>query len=133
MTDEAKPEKMGYEGKAAQAQVSLGDDLWELHSAAAKITEVTAGRTLADYDESEVLRAVVTSMLRLMEAAALRIAKHSPELASRLEQRYELHVLVERLSVETLVSDADVWRFVQDLLPGLAAGAATELDRWHED
>ena len=39
---EAKPVRMGYEGKEAQAQASLGDDLWELHAAAAKLTEFTA-------------------------------------------------------------------------------------------
>jgi len=128
---ETKPEKMGFEGR--QAQASLGDDLWELHAAAAKVTDFTAGRSLHEFEELDVLRAAVASMLRLMDAAAGRIAAQSQEIASRLEAREELHRLIDLPMADEEPDVAKTWQFVTESLPSLLASAATELEAWHEN
>ncbi len=115
---------MGYEGKSVEARAELGDDLWELHSGAARIAEFTAGRTLEEYRESEVLRAVVESMLGVMEAAAARISRRSAETAARMEGLAELERLTGR-------PDAEVWRFVEETLPQLLSSVGAELESWH--
>ena len=46
--------KMGYEGKAAAAQASTGDDLWEMHAAGTRILDFTAGGDLAGFAAHEL-------------------------------------------------------------------------------
>ena len=129
--NETKPVKMGYEGRLEAAQVSLGDDLWELHAAGAKIAEFTDGRTLAEYESHEALRAAAERMLTIMSEAALRIAEQSAEQASRLGDVAGLHSLAGRIA-EQQTTNAEVWRFLREVLPGLSADAQVELERWHE-
>jgi uncharacterized protein with HEPN domain len=127
LVGEAKALKMGFEGKGAEAQAELGDDLWELHSAAGKIAEFTAGRTLEDYGDLEVLRATVESMLQVMETAAARIARRSAEIAARLAGLAALKLLME----VPQRTDIDVWRFIEKSLPELVSSVGDELETWH--
>ena len=124
--------KMGFEGKQAQAQASLGDDLWEMHSAASKIAEFTTGRNFEDYGESEMLRALVRSMLCIMAEALTRLAKPAPEQAAKLDAS-ALLALVERLGTdEAAVPQREVWSFVERSLPELLTRITTELEAWHQ-
>ncbi len=123
--------RMGYEGKPSAVHASLGEDLWELHAAATKAAEFTAGRSEQDFRSLEVVRAAVEAMLRLMAGAADRIARQSPDLFARLEGTAELRVVHESMQTRGAEIEA-IWSFVQDSLPKLMAGAATELERWHE-
>jgi uncharacterized protein with HEPN domain len=124
---EIKPPKMGYEGNAGQAAASLGDDLWELHAAAQKIAEFTAGRTMREFREMEVLQAAALSMLQLMDTAALRIERQSPETGKRLEDLAELHALVRKPETD------EVWRFIEATLPALVTASAIVLEEWHDN
>ena len=126
----AKPEKMGYEGRAVQAQVSVGDDLWEMHSAAGKISEFTLGRSLEDYRESELLRAVVASMLGVLAGALGRLAEASAATAARIDAPNLLE-LASALAANA-ASEKDTWAFVQHALPELAVRIQTELEAWHQ-
>ena len=115
--------KMGYEGKAAAAQVAVGDDLWEMHAAGMKIVEFTAGGTLAGFLAHEALRAAVRAMLGLMGDALGRLRKMAPATAAKLDGP-DLLQLCERMDT---VGDAAVWAFVQAALPELLARTQTEL------
>ena len=123
---EPKPPKMGFEEQAAQVAASVGDDLWELHSAAQKIAEFTSGRTLSDFSEVKILQAVALSMLQVMDAAAVRIESQSLEIGKRLEGITELHALMGG------EPGADkVWQFIEGSLPALLSSAEAELEQWH--
>lgn len=126
-----KPIKMGYEGQAAQQQVKLGDCLWEAHSAGSRILEFTAGRTFADYAESEVLRAVVAKMLEIVGSALEEMQALYPEQAMRIEHLAEAVGLKQRLAGE--VEDKVIWGFVETSLPPLVAEVAVLLDEWHQE
>ena len=119
---------MGYEGKTAAAQVSTGDDLWEMHAAGSKIIEFTTGRVPADFEASEALRALVRSMLGVMGEDLGRLGKTAPELAARLDGP-DLLELCARL--ETALN-GELWEFVQAALPELLARTEAELSAWHE-
>ena len=138
MTNEANP-KMGFEGRSAQAQASLGEDLWDLHAATAKLTEFTAGRTLADFEGSALLRELTRSLLGLIAASAGRIASQSPEIVARLFSGVqpgaaleELHRLAGDIAAGDDAAEKARWFYVQDALPALFGNAATELEAWHE-
>lgn len=120
-----KPVRMGYEGKAAEAQASVGDDLWELHAAGVKVLEFTHGRKAAEFNESGVLRAAVTMLLGVMAAAAGRIEGESEEMATRLAG------IIELQGAARGDDEGATWRFVEGGLPELMARAAEELARWH--
>ena len=119
---------MGFEGKGAAAQVSVGDDLWEMHAAGGKIVEFTGGRGLADFEQHEALRAVVRSMLGLMGQSLGRLGKAAPEIAARLDGP-DLLELCARLET---AQDGEVWGFVRAALPELLARTEAELTAWHE-
>ena len=120
--------KMGYEGKAAAAQASTGDDLWEMHAAGARILDFTAGGDLAGFAAHEALRAAVRAMLGLMGQAFERLQTTAPELAAKLDGP-DLLELCARTEEAT---DAEVWAFVHAALPELLARTQTELAAWHE-
>ncbi len=121
---------MGFEGKSAAAQASIGDDLWEMHAAGEKLAQFTEGRTLEDYAESEVLRAVVASMLGVMGGALERLAKAAPECAARVDGP-DLLALCFGLGKGT-AEPVEAWGFVRHALPELRARVLTELDAWHQ-
>ena len=130
--EDTNPERMGFEGKHAAAQLALGDDLWELHGAGQKVLEFSVGRTAADYEEHELLRALIAQMISIMADALHRIDKESPEHAHRLAAP-GLHILNAALQHDgSAPPAAEVWSFVQNDLPTLVGKAAEELARWHE-
>ena len=129
MEDES-PLKMGFEGRAAAAQVAVGDDLWELHAAGSRVVGFTAGRQLAEYAASEALQAAVRVMLELMGSALGRLEKTAPELAARLDGPDLLELCAQMQ--EAKARDEEVWGFVQAALPELLARTETELTAWHE-
>ncbi len=127
MSDEL-PVKMGFEQTVSRAQAGVGDDLWEMHAAGAKIVEFTAGRGAETFAGNEALRAAVRSMLGVMGEALDRLGKAAPELAAKLDGP-DLLELCGKLGSAT---DAEVWDFVQAALPELQGRAAEELAAWHE-
>ena len=129
MSDEL-PVKMGFEQAGSRAQVGVGDDLWEMHAAGAKIVEFTAGRSEEAFAGNEALRAAVRSMLALMGEALGRLGKAAPELATKLDGPDLLELCVKLDAGEG--GDAEVWNFVQRALPELHGRAAEELAAWHE-
>jgi uncharacterized protein with HEPN domain len=122
-----KEPKMGFEG-AARQQAGLGEFLWEAHAAGTKALEFTAGRSFSDYTQHEVLRAAVESMLRIVAASLEDVREYFPEEAAKMPHAGEAIALRERLGVD---ADADVWRFVQESLPGLVAEVQVLLEEWH--
>ena len=122
------PIKMGFEGKAAAAQASTGDDLWEMHAAGAKIVEFTTGRGLADFDENPALQAAVRAILEVMGKALDRLKMTAPEITAKLDGP-DLLDLCTRLEA---ASNAELWAFVQAALPELLARTEAELSAWHE-
>lgn len=127
-----KPVRMGYEEKTNATPVQVGDDLWEMHGAGARLLEFCAGRSVGDYERMEVLRAAVTMLLDVMDAAARRVERHSAETAARLSGVGALHEVMGRLGAEGDASGEGIWRFIESGLPELVGSAAEELQRWHE-
>ncbi len=123
LSDAPQP-KMGFEGKTAAVQASVGEDLWEVHSAGGKIGEFTAGRGWEDFAESEMLRAVVRSMLEVMAGGLGRVMVAAPELGARLGGDVVMGL--------GAAGDKEVWRFVRDGLGELMVRVRTELEAWHE-
>lgn len=125
-----KPVRMGYEDKASATPAQVGDDLWEMHGAGAKLIEFCAGRSQQDYEEMEVLRTAVAMLLGIVDAAARRVEWQSAETAAKLSGVGALHAVVERLG--TAENGEEVWRYLEGGLPELVASVAEELQRWHE-
>ncbi len=122
-----KEPKMGFEG-AAQQQAGLGEFLWEAYAAATKALEFTAGRSLADYSQHEVLRAAVESMLRIVAASLGDVREYFPDEAAKMPHAGEAIALGEKLGTG---ADASVWGFVQGSLGELVAEVQVLLEEWH--
>ena len=122
--DEAKTPKMGYEGNGSEAQARLGDCLWDAHSAGGKIVEFTAARSLADYEESELLQSLVEKMLEIMAEALVEMQRHFPAEFARLDGGLRV--------IEVKASGAAVWRVVQEVVPEMVLQLQTMLDEWHQ-
>lgn len=127
-----KPVRMGYEDKASATPAQVGDDLWEMHGAGAKLMEFCGGRSQQDYEEMEVLRAAVAMLLGIMDSAARRVEWQSSETAARLSGVGALHAVVGRLGDADKDGGEEVWRYLEGGLPELVASVAEELQRWHE-
>jgi uncharacterized protein with HEPN domain len=122
--NEAKTPKMGYEGKGAEAQARLGDCLWDAHSAGGKIVEFTSGRSLAEYEESELLQSLVEKMLEIMAEALVEMRRHFPEEFARLDGGLRV--------IEVKASGAEAWRVAQEVVPEMVVQLQTMLDEWHQ-
>ncbi len=115
--------RMGFE--RTEAQTRLGDVLWDLHAAGAKVLEFTAGRGWAEFDESELLQAFCGKMLGIV-ADCLR------ELRTRFPEEYARVPGADRLAEATeQTGPASVWRMVEEVLPGAVAEVQAMLAEWH--
>ena len=127
-----KPVRMGYEEKTNATPAQVGDDLWEMHGAGAKLLEFCEGRSFGDYEQMEVLRTAAAMLLGVMDAAARRVERQAAETAARLSGMGALHEVVERLGAEGKTSLEATWRYLEAGLPELVGSVAEELQRWHE-
>jgi uncharacterized protein with HEPN domain len=124
VTNEEKPVKMGFERQGAEAQVRLGDCLWDAHAAGMKILEFTAGRSFEEYRDSELLRSVVEKMLEIMIEALVEMRRHFSEEFTKLDGGSRL--------IEARDADGEVWQVVKDVVPEMVAQLQTMLDEWHQ-
>jgi uncharacterized protein with HEPN domain len=125
--------RMGYEGREQARQATVGDDLWQLHAAGAKIAEFTSGCSSPEFAAHEVLRAAVERMLVLMAEAYTRLHQSDADLAAKFPNGTQLAALANRLDTsDGAVPPDEVWAFLEDSLPGLIAQAQDELERWHQ-
>jgi uncharacterized protein with HEPN domain len=116
--------KMGFE-RSTEQQSRLGDLLWDVHAAGAKIVEFTAGRGFEEFAANEALRAAVGSMLAIMMDGLGAIRTEFPAEFARMEDAPAL------LGVK-LDGDQKVWRAAEETVPPVVAQARELLDAWHQ-
>lgn len=115
--------RMGFE--RTEAQTRLGDVLWDLHAAGAKVLEFTEGRAWAEYEESELLQAFCLKMLVIMTDCLRELRLKFPEESARVPGT---EALVE---VTETTGSAKVWRVIEESLPGVVGEAHRMLAEWH--
>jgi uncharacterized protein with HEPN domain len=104
--------------------------LSDVQSAIKDIEMFTAGKTLEDYLESELLRAAVERKFSIIGEAMAQARRHYPEVTLRIEHVREV-IDFRNLLMHNylLVDDKLVWGVVE----GSLAPFGREVDRWaHE-
>lgn len=103
--------------------------LFDIERAADSITQFTAGKTLADYEASRLLRAGVEREFEIIGEAVAQLARRDPALADRIPEYRRLiafrNVLIHGYAD---VDDVLVWGLIDSKLAQLLA-AIRALDR----
>lgn len=115
--------RMGFE--RAEAQTRLGDILWDMHAAGAKVLEFTEGRAWAEYEESDLLQAFCLKMLVIVADCLRELGHKFPEEYARVPGADRMVPLTEASS------SVAVWRLVEEVLPGVVGEAHRMLAEWH--
>lgn len=87
---------------------------WGALSAARRIGEFTAGKELADYAGSEMLRSAVERQFEILGEALRQARTHFPELARRVSRSREISAFRNRLiHGYATVSNEVVWGVIE--------------------
>lgn len=94
--------------------------LEDIRDAAAFIRQSTAGKSLDDYRTDRILRQAVERSFEVLGEAALRLSRHDPEIATRIDDYPQIiafrNVLIHGYD---LIDVGSVWQVIQDDLPKL--------------
>src|SRR5687768_7434327 len=84
------------------------------------IEEVTAGRSLADYQADLLLRSAIERTFEVIGEALLRIERTDPATAARITDYRRVIGFRNRLvHGYDVIDDAQVWEIIQQFLPVL--------------
>ena len=96
--------------------------LWDAHDAATAVADMTAGKSLADFDSDRVLRSAVERQFEILGEALRQLDRLDMTLAGSIPDLRQIvafrNVLIRGYA---LIDRAHVWRAVQDDVPGLRA------------
>lgn len=96
--------------------------LWDMHSAARRIGDFTAGRSYDDYLRDEMLRSAVERQFEIIGEAMTRLVKRDPSVASMITDYRKIsgfrNALVHGYDA---IDDAISWGIVTTKLPTLRA------------
>lgn len=102
--------------------------LWDARRAAERISRFTAGRSIDDYLNDDMLRAAVERQFEIIGEALAGLRRIEPTLAAQLPHVQQIiafrNVLIHGYAS---IDDRIVWDTVQDDLPGLQAALTTLL------
>ena len=96
--------------------------LWDAQEAAARALRFTAGKSLEDYVQDELLRAAVERQFLILGEALGRLRQLDPAFAARIPDLHRAVALRNQLAHGYAeVDDAIVWGVVTGPLPALLA------------
>ena len=103
--------------------------LYDIHHAADLLTDVTRGKTFADYERDAMLRAAVEREFEILGEAMNRLAQIDANMAARMSDYRRIiafrNVLIHQY---TDVDDRLVWDVVETKLPILVREVENPLD-----
>jgi uncharacterized protein with HEPN domain len=94
--------------------------LYDMQQAARRLIRFTAGKSLTDYLDDDMLRSAVERQFEIIGEALSQLAKRDPEVAARISDRRS--IIAFRNTLIHGYSDVDdglVWDILAAQLPGL--------------
>jgi uncharacterized protein with HEPN domain len=102
--------------------------LWDAREATDVIASITAGKSLAEFEQDIVLRSAVERQFEIVGEALAQLARLDAAMAARVPDIREIvafrNVLIHGYAV---IDPARVWRVVEDNLPQLRVALAALL------
>jgi len=96
--------------------------LWHIADAAARIIEISANRSLDDYENELPFRWAIERGLSIIGEAMVRLRKVDPEIASAItDVPYIIRFRNKLIHEYPEIDDAKVWDIVQNQVPLLLA------------